>query len=38
MATKLPLMHMQKKTKTKNISHLRNDSGYMIVTAEPQWS
>jgi len=27
-----------KKTKTENISHLRNDSGHMIATAESQWS
>jgi hypothetical protein len=27
-----------KKTKTENIPNLRNDSGYMIATAESQWS
>lgn len=37
MAAKISLC-TGKKTKTENISHLRNDSGYMIVTAESQWS
>lgn len=27
-----------KKTKTENIPNLRNGSGYMVATAESQWS